>query len=270
MRIPAAALLLALAGAPAVLVAAEARVTTPSAHVGSWGLEVTIGRDCSGPDQLDLGAGSSPVAGLHEACLEITAAAVEIAAAGAVLRAGRTIALGNDFTVAAGADLNLELAPAMADDFASILDPSPIDESVYHASFALDASALALGAGDEIEHFTAFSVAGEPVFRLTLRPAAGGGAELHLAARQDGGGWIASAPGQEIPLPSGWTQVELSWAAGDGGGELLVSIGGGAATGLTGLDNDAFTVDSVRWGAISGSVAASSGLLRLDAFDSWR
>ena len=62
----------------------------------------------------------------------------------------------------------------------------------------------------------------------------------------------------------------MVWAAADGTGELRVSVAEGPLLGLTALDNDAYTVETVRWGAISGVVATSSGLLRLDAFTSWR
>ena len=41
-------------------------------------------------------------------------------------------------------------------------------------------------------------------------------------------------------------------------------------TGLTDLDNDASVIEAVRWGALDGRIAASSGFLRLDGFDSWR
>lgn len=268
----AAALLAALFSglAPSTLLAAEARVTTPSAHVGSWGLEVSIGKDCAAPDQLILDAGSGPLAGLYQACVQITVENASITDNIGVLRAGDAIVLGEGFSVIGDTDLTLEIIPPMASDFASLVDPSPIDEAVYNARFYVDRDALELGSGDEIEHFTAYAASGAEVFRLTLQPDGSGGVELGLAARQDGGGWIETAQGQEIPMPAGWSEVEVAWTAANGAGELRVTVAGGAPTILAGLDNDTYTVETVRWGAISGSIAASTGLLRLDAFSSWR
>lgn len=257
------------AALPAALAAAEARVTVPAAHVGSWGVEVWVGKDCAAADQLLLDAAASPIAGLYEACLEVAAEQVEVGAA-AVLRSGGVIALGNDFSVPDGVEITLEIDPPMGSDFAALLEESPLDESVYNAAFYLDHSGLLLGGGDEIEHFTAYSGSGEEVFRLTLEPDGTGGVALGLAARQDGGGWIETAPGQEIPLPSGWSEVEVAWTAANGAGELRVTVAGGVPALLAGLDNGGYTVETVRWGAITGSIAASTGLLRLDAFSSWR
>lgn len=269
----AAALLAALLAvvAPATLSAAEVRVTTPSAHVGFWGLEVSVGKDCTAPDdQLVLGAAASPLAGLYRACIQITVEQAEITNNIGVLRAGDAIVLGEGFSALAGTDLVLEIIPPMSTDFASIVDYSPIDEAAYHASFYVDHDSLTLGASDEIEHFIGYSASGEEIFRLTLEPDGVGGVEMGLAARQDGGGWLQTAPGQEIAVPGGWSLIEVDWTAADGTGGLSVTIAGGAPVALTGLDNDAYTVETVRWGAISGSVVTSAGLLRLDAFNSWR
>lgn len=253
----------------AISTAAEVRVEGPSAHAGAWGLEVSIGKDCVVPDELVLDGGSSPISGLHEACLELTARQAAVAG-GALLRSGGVIVLGEGFSVPAGTDLTLEIVPAMGADFASVVDHSPIDETVYHAAFYLDLDALMLGVGDEIEHFTAYTASGVEVFRLTLRPDGAGGVELGLAARQDGGGWIQTAPGQEVPLSGGWSRIEVGWTAAAGAGELYVTVAGGSPTTLTALDNDAYAIETVRWGAVTGSIGASSGALRLDTFSSWR
>ena len=267
----AAAVMVAALGIAAAVVstAAEVRVEGPSAHAGAWGLEVSIGKDCAVPDELVLDSGSSPISGLHEACLELTARQTAVAG-GAVLRSGGAIVLGEGFSVPTGADLTLEIVPSMGSDFASVVDHSPIDETVYHAAFYVGLDALTLGAGDEIEHFTAYTASGFEVFRLTLEPDGAGGVELGLAARQDGGGWVQTAPGQEIPLSGGWSRIEVGWTAADGAGELRVAVAGGSPTTLTALDNDAYAIETIRWGAVTGSIGASTGALRLDTFSSWR
>ena len=265
------ALLLAVFGSlsPQAIGASGATVTGAAARIGSWGLEVSIGRDCSVTDTVEINGGSGTIEGLYEACLQVTAEGVSTTGAGAILRAGEQVVLGEDFSVAAGTMLTVEIAPAMAKDFWAVLDRSPIDEAVYHASFYVDLSGLSFGAGAEIRHFAAYSETETNLFSLILEPAAGGAALL-LAARQDGGGSIRTAPGQEIPLAGGWTRLEVDWSAGAGTGRLLISVDDGPFIGLTGLDNDSHTVESVRWGAVDGLIATSSGFLRLDGFNSWR
>ena len=53
-------------------------------------------------------------------------------------------------------------------------------------------------------------------------------------------------------------------------GGLLVSVNGAAFSGLGSLDNGASRLDSVRWGAVAGSLSSTSGSMDQDGFHSTR
>jgi hypothetical protein len=101
-------------------------------------------------------------------------------------------------------------------------------------------------------------------FWLTLEKA-GGLNTLVLAAREDDGGYIETAQG--VVVPTGWNLVEVDWAAGNG--HLLVSINGGAQSGLDLLDNDLGRIDTVEWGLVGGTATTSSGSVQVDQFSSF-
>ncbi len=262
------ALGLPLLASPAV--AGSVHVTAQAAFAGSYGLEVVVGSECTGPDTVVLAPPPSQIQGVFEACLDLFAQNLEVMGSGATFRSGEVISLGDGFSVASGADFSAVIDTALSSDFGSVDDPSPIAETAYHARLYVRLDNLSLGAGDEIEHFVAYSGSGAAQFILTLKKNPGGVDAVHLAAREDGGGLTQMAPGQELPLAPGWNKIELDWIAAAGTGVLLVSINDGTSTGLTGLTNSASTIESARWGAIGGSVGSTSGTLHIDGFDSWR
>ena len=245
-------------------------VTAASANVGAYGLAVEVGDTCTSPDHLVLSSPPAPVQGDYEGCLTIDADNLEVTGSGAVFRAGETVRLGNGFSVASGADFTAAVEPSLASAFASVEDPSPIAERAYHATFFVRLDALTLSDGDAIEHLVAYSGSGQSAFVLTLRKNPSSQDSLHLAARVDGGGLVQMIPGQELPLSSGWNKIEIDWTADGGSGAFLVALNDGAFSGLTGLANGLMNVESVRWGAIGGSVSTSAGTIEIDGFDSWR
>ncbi len=245
-------------------------VTAASATVGAFGLEVTVGDTCSLPDNLSISAPPGPIEGAFEACLSVTADNVEVAGTGATFRAGEAIEFGDGFRVASNASFTAVLDPFLSTDFASVDDPSPIGETVYNATFMVRVDDLVLADGDSIEHLVGYSFLGQSEFVLSLRKNPSGQRALHLAARQDGGGMVQMTPGQELALAAGWNRIDLEWTAAAGDGALLVAVNQGPLTGLTGLTNASAQVETVRWGAIGGSVSTTTGTIELDGFDSWR
>ncbi|MCP4204825.1 MAG: hypothetical protein GY769_23190 [bacterium] len=241
-----------------------------SATVGAYGLEVRVGDECSSPDTLSLSAPPGQIQGDFEACFTLTAENVEVMGAGATFRSGGTIQLGDGFSVASNVDFTAAIVPALGTDFASVDDPSPIAEVVYNATFYLRLDDLVLATGDSIEHFTAYSGSGESQFILTVRKNPSGQNSLHLAARENGGGLVQMIPGQELPLTTAWNKIDIEWTAGDGNGAFLVAVNDGSFSGLTNLSNSAALVETVRWGAINGSISTTTGLMQLDSFNSWR
>ena len=93
---------------------------------------------------------------------------------------------------------------------------------------------------------------------------------LVLEARLDGGGVSSTAGSEELLIPAGFQDIEISWGAAGGSGYLQAAVGTTLLTGLTDLDNDELLLDSVRWGANSGTVTASTGSFFLDDFASFR
>lgn len=242
-------------------------VEPAAAYAGGSGLRIVVGDTCSASDDLVLGPG--PLAGTYEACHTITAGDAQINA-GAVFRAGEKVVLENLFSVGAGANFTAVLEASLGTVFAYVQDLSPVTEVAYNAAFYVRLDDLALAAGDELRHFDALAPAGERVFELLLKGGPAGQKSLTLAARVDGGGTVSLPEAQAIVLPAGWNLIELAWVANAGTGSLEISLNGGAPVALSNLSNGAQRIEAIRWGAIAGSIAATSGDLLLDEFSSWR
>jgi hypothetical protein len=246
-------------------------ITVEAATIGAFGLEVTVGSTCTSTDNLLLDSSDSPAQGLFEGCQSVTAADLVVNGPGAIFQAGSEIVLEDGFSIATDASFEVRLDHYLGSDYASIDDPSPIAEEVYNARFFVRADDLPLASGEEIDHLVAYSDAGSVEFKVVLEPnSTASGHALSLVARENGGLYSSTAPGQEIALVSGWNKVELEWQNGPGDGRFEVSVNDGPFSGLNSLTNDAGLVESIEWGAVAGSVATSSGKLQLDGFDSWR
>jgi len=251
--------------------ASSLTVMPSAATIGAFGLEITVGSTCSGPDLLILGSADSPAQGSYQGCQEVSASDLAVSGPGAVFVAGTRVVVGNGFSVQGGAPFEIRLDSLLATGFAWIDDPSPIAEEVYNARFYVRSDDLSLAGADEISHFVAYSSSGAVEFRLVLEPDSGGpGHVFTLEARENGGTYSSTAPGQEIPLAAGWNKVEVEWSNGLGDGRLEISINDGPFSGLSSLTNDASLIESIEWGAVDGTLTTTSGTVQLDGFDSWR
>jgi hypothetical protein len=152
-----------------------------------------------------------------------------------------------------------------------VQDDSPIDEVRYRARFYVRLNSLAMNATDEYQLFAAKAGDTTRVLRLTVYHD-GTDRRLRFTTRLDGGGETAFTSG--IVLADGWRAVEIDWQAssapGADDGSLDLWVDGAPQTGLSGLDNDTMSIDHVRWGAITGLDAGTSGSFSLDAFESRR
>jgi hypothetical protein len=264
------ALVVALGLVPTGLAASSLDVIGGAAGEGLFGLEVTIGSTCALGDDLLIEPPTETVEGDYEACFSVTASGVRVTGAGAVFRAGDRVALGNGFRIDPGVSFVAELERAWATPFADVETSTPADEIVYRARYRVKLDDLALADGDEIEHLSGYSGSGQAWFRLVLKGGPAGAKSLAYAARQDDGSFAESAPGQEIDLVAGWNTVEIDWVSARGTGKLRVSVNSQPFTGPSGLDNYDGRIASVRWGAIDGTLTATSGEIQLDSFESWR
>jgi S-layer homology domain len=156
---------------------------------------------------------------------------------------------------------------------AYVEDDSPGVERRYRARFYLNANLLTPASGDELELFSAYSAAGTREASVLLGRS-GTQNRLRLAVRRDDGTYVETPSGSESVLPREWHVVEIDWRAAaspsSGDGALAVWLDGAPRPGLGGIDNDEGQIGFVRWGAVAGVDAGTSGSLLLDEFDSRR
>jgi hypothetical protein len=261
-------ILLLMAGFPAEEAGAGTLMADPgSASVGSFGLKVGVGKTCS-EDHLVV---PGPTVNSDQvACITITAADVEVVSPGAIFTAGSQITLDNLFRVALGAPFTAAIDSLVNSPFAWVQDDGPGSESLYNALFDLRLDDLALAPGEELQHFSGFSADGQVRFSAVLRwnPSLGEN-RIALFAWDDATGDLREHP-SDFLIGSGFNSVQISWRAGPGNGEFLLSINGVPLSGFTDLINDSVRIDSVRWGAVDGSLVATTGSMDLDNFYSWR
>ena len=237
-----------------------------AASVGSFGLRVTLGKTCTLNDVEVLG----PVVNSDRlACNTITAGNVQVVSPGATFTAGDSIVFEDQFSVASGVPFTAVIDPFVDTPLAFVQNNSPSAETTYNALFDLRLDSLTLATGDDIGHFNGYSANGDLRFRAVLRRnAVLPENRLALFAWDETAGTLREHT-VDFLLPGGFNGIQISWRAGADDGQFLVSINGAPLSGLTDLDNSLSTIDFVRWGAVDGTLAASSGSMDLDQFSSW-
>ena len=154
-----------------------------------------------------------------------------------------------------------------------VQDDSPFAESRYRARFYVRLPRLKMAEGDEFELFTALSPAGQVKVKLLLA-ARGGQKTLRMAVVLDDGSVVETPVGSEAALLAHWNAVEIDWQAasapGADDGGLGLRVNGQPQPSLQGLDTDEARIGLVRWGAVSGLDAGTSGAFALDEFESRR
>jgi hypothetical protein len=127
--------------------------------------------------------------------------------------------------------------------------------------------------GDEFEMFGGVSPSGLVKVKL-LVAAQAGRKKLRMAVLLDDGSVMETPPGSEAALAPGWNAVEIDWQAasapGAHDGRLDLQVNGEPQPSLQGLDTDEARIGLVRWGAVAGLDAETSGSFALDAFVSRR
>lgn len=260
--LPLLAATLLAASAPAA--AGSLEVLGSAAAVGSQGLKVTLETVCMTDDVVVPG----PTVNTDQVgCTSVTAGNTQVIAPGASFRtAGRTN-LQNGFTVDANAPFSIFTDPFVATAYAFVEDGSPNSETVFNAQFKLDVDNLNLAAAEDVQHFVGRNAGGVEIFRVILRNV---GAVTRLVLQARDGGSLFESP-STFALLSGVNDVLLTWSAGSFSGEFTVSVNGSTPMGLTGLDNPADRIDSVRWGLIDGpAMPTSTGFIECDDYLSWR
>ena len=242
-------------------------VAPDSALYGGYGLRITVAPTCSSAeDDVLLSAQTINEPASWVGCRSITARDSFVVAPGgtAMFTAGERVVLGDLVTVQSGGSLTAAIDPALTDSpFVFLQDESPAAETSYQVQFFVNLDDLAVATGDEIEQFAAYDEAENAHVLLLL----GSGPTLALEVRDDVG-----APHRVTwpnPLSTGWNRVAISWQASPSA-TISFSVGDSSAVELTGIDTDERRVDTVRWGVVGGTLAASSGTIAMDQFSSWR
>ena len=239
-------------------------VTAAAAAGGLLGLAASLDGSCALPADLIVDTPAT-VMGTFEACSSVRMVGVEVTGATQV-RAGWAISLREGFgaTAPLTATLDESLNP-----FAWLTDDRPYQESSYSAAFQLNLDPITMADGDRLVLLEGSDGAVQLELYL-LRDGVAMEHRLGLVARLDSGARVETTAAEEVAVPAGWHGVEVDWLAGAGTGHLLLSLDGGPAFGLTGLDNELGRIDQVRWGAVGGAVSGTTGSLWLDDFDSGR
>jgi len=147
-------------------------------------------------------------------------------------------------------------------------DTSPTNETELAPELWIDPSGLDMGDGDEFVVASYIEAGGGvDAARLVLGyDATGGYHYLYTQTRLDGG---AYTDGAQVVIPSHHgVRVRMhllfaSEAAADDGRTYLL-VNDRQRDAVTGLDNDTLNVDTIRYGAVSGLDATTTGVLKMD------
>ena len=257
-----ASLLFVLSIAPSAS-AGSLSVTEGAKYNGVYGLEVTVGSSCVADEDAVLSAQTVNGVATFEGCNSITAGSGGFTVSGtgdATFSAGNWIALESGFSVESAGTFTAAIDAALT-PFAWVQDDSPASETSYNAQFYINLDLFTLGGGDELDHFVAYGGGGVEELVLVITS----GKSLMLEVRTDAGTYTSTS---SVATASGWNKVDISWTAGSG---ATVSLTVNDGTPAQVVANTATRrVASVRWGAVGGSVASSSGTIHQDDFTSWR
>lgn len=155
-----------------------------------------------------------------------------------------------------------------------VQDNTPSSEGAYRVRFYVNMTGFT--SGGAIDVFAAYDgndpAAGSPAGTAIIRAVVSGSnpRQLTIVTQLDSG-TQSTAP---VNLADGWRAIEIEWAratsAGANNGGLNLWVDGFLQTGLASLDNDTRVVNVVRWGAVTGLSAGSTGAFLMDEFVSQR
>lgn len=244
------------AGIAAPVRASSLTVEGSTTHTGLWAARVDVERTCSEDDRVvPDGTDYSGVAP-EEACVSLQAGDVDVlSGADVTFLAGERIALGSGFSVASGASFRAVIDPQVTGDaFVESMIPEELTE--YWARFYLLPNALDLEEGESLLHLVGYDGTGDRELAVGLTWNVGlAERRVFVQASEDDGGVASTKGSDELVLPDGWHFLEVRWVVSSGMDDGVVEVcvddspgGGLQCAKLSGLDNDASRIESVRWG----------------------
>ena len=151
-----------------------------------------------------------------------------------------------------------------------VQDDTPASESSYHARFYFNPNGLLPnGAANSgfVTIFSGLNATTSTVFQVQFRRliAGGGTYQVRLGILRAGGNTFTTP----VMISNAAHAIEIAWQSGTSASASLY-VDGVLQQTLTGLDTSAFILESIRFGPSAGLVAASTGTLYFDAFNSTR
>ena len=151
-----------------------------------------------------------------------------------------------------------------------VTDDTPNAEPRYRVRFYFDPNSLSMASGDTFNPFRGFMGTSTSVLQVAFRNFSGS-YQLRGALLNDSSVFVTTS---WITISDGPHSIELDWRAATGAGanngSLTMWIDGVQQASLSGLDNDTWRIDRVRWGALAAISATTRGTYFLDAFESRR
>jgi hypothetical protein len=149
-----------------------------------------------------------------------------------------------------------------------VTDLTPIQEPEYHARFYFNPNGTLTGQNQAYAIFSGADAADTTIFRVQYRRQNQGGGTYQIRASALSGGAFVNTAWNTI-TPNDPHSIEIAWASGNPA-SFSLSIDGGLAEELTGLDTSAYLLDAVQLGPSVGLANQASGTLYFDAFASRR
>jgi hypothetical protein len=146
-------------------------------------------------------------------------------------------------------------------------DNTPFVDASYHARFYVNPSALTGLGGTARTVFVGLDAAGATVFSVQIRRNSGQDQVSATVSRQGGGG--SSTTGWYSISNSGWTPIEISWA-GATSASFTLRVNAVNVQTISGINTNAFRLDTVRLGLIGPVGGGLGGSLWFDSFASTR
>jgi len=183
-----------------------------------------------------------------------------------------------DVTVTDGSDLSVVTSAAyqsgkgmraLIDDTSPIYvqDTLPAARLRYRARFYFDPNSLSMTSGDAHTIFSGTDVDSAKDFNVILGYN-GSSYWIRVNIRKDDGSYI---PSSNYTISDAWHVIEMEWkasAAGSNNGYIKLWLDDTLMENVSGIDNDARSLDSASLGAVAGLDSGTSGTMRFDNFES--
>jgi hypothetical protein len=150
-----------------------------------------------------------------------------------------------------------------------VTDDTPNAEAVYNARFYFDPNSITMASGDN--HFILYGYSGSKVVLRVQFRFSSGVYQMRAGLQNNSSTWTDTS---YVAINDAPHAIEVDWRAATGAGTndggLTFWIDGAQVSGMSGIANDTYKIDSVRLGAVNGIDTGTRGTEFFDAFESHR